>query len=167
MKIFIGNLSYDATEDDIREMLDKYGEYEELVKKEGFAFAKFLKAEDGKAAISGLNNSEIRGRNLRVERAQDHNDTNESEHLFVANIPTGTTEEDLTEFFSKYGKVETVKILPQKPSQSALSAFVDFLELDDAVKAHEDQKEMGGNVIRSDYNSRKRRRERRDDRGGG
>ena len=58
----------------------------------------------------------------------------------------------MLDYFGKFGRVERVKILPQKGPN--LSAFVDFEQRDDAMDAHESEHRYEGALLRTDYNSR-------------
>jgi ATP-dependent DNA helicase RecG len=65
-------------------------------------------------------------------------DTSEYSKTFVANIPYGVSEERLSEFFSQFGEVESVKI-PRNPQTKKNKgyAFVEFNKQADAEKAIE------------------------------
>jgi len=79
MKLFIGNLSYEATESDLREALAPHEPILELRrphdketgKPRGFAFVTLASREEGEKAIAALDGSKIRGRALRVNEAED------------------------------------------------------------------------------------------------
>ena len=77
-----------------------------------------------------------------------------SRHLFVGNIPLAADEQGMSEYFSRFGRVQSVKILPKKGPM--LTAFVDFFEQDDAVDAHESEHKFDGVLLRTDYNSSQR-----------
>ncbi|PZD74926.1 hypothetical protein C1752_00706 [Acaryochloris thomasi RCC1774] len=78
MTLYIGNLSYQVTDQDIREVLSEYGQIQRLnlpVDREtgrmrGFAFVEM--SDDGQedAAIDDLNGAEWMGRSLKVNRAK-------------------------------------------------------------------------------------------------
>ena len=78
MTIYVGNLSYNATEPDIREVFGEYGEVKRIVvptdrdtgKMRGFAFVDMQKDEDEDTAIQDLNGAEWMGRNLKVNKAK-------------------------------------------------------------------------------------------------
>lgn len=77
MKIYIGNLSYKATEAEIREYLSECGEIKELFypldsqtnQPRGFAFATFADRQSAEEAINRLDGVEFLGRKLRVNEA--------------------------------------------------------------------------------------------------
>lgn len=78
MTIYIGNLSFQASEDDIREVFTEYGEVtrislpidRETGRKRGFAFVDMADESREDQAISELNGAEWMGRELRVNKAR-------------------------------------------------------------------------------------------------
>lgn len=79
MKLFIGNLSYDTTEEQVREALeglDPILDYQRPVdfatgKPRGFAFVTFESREAGEKAMDALNQVKIDGRELKVNEAEE------------------------------------------------------------------------------------------------
>lgn len=79
MKLYIGNLSYEITEAELRGALAEYEPLLEVflpVDREtgnprGFAFVTFRDRETGEAAMAVLDGKEIGGRRLRVNEAED------------------------------------------------------------------------------------------------
>ncbi len=77
-KLFVGNLSYSATEDEIRELFAQYGEPisvklitdRETGRPRGFGFVEMEDAE-ADAAVAGLNGTDVGGRSLRVDEARE------------------------------------------------------------------------------------------------
>jgi RNA recognition motif-containing protein len=78
VRLFVGNLPYDATEDEIRQHFSVVGNLSyvsipldrETGKKRGFAFVEFADAEKAKAAIQQFNNQPFKGRPLAVNEAR-------------------------------------------------------------------------------------------------
>lgn len=79
MKLYIGNLPYQATSKDLLSLCLKYGEVVEAMiipskgdrrKSKGFGFVTFSKREDGERALK-LNGKEYRGRKLVVAPAKE------------------------------------------------------------------------------------------------
>jgi RNA recognition motif-containing protein len=78
MNIYIGNLSFDTTEDDLRQAVESYGEIlsVNIIKDKysgesrGFAFVEMGSKEAGQAVIAGLNGSQLRNRELTVNEAR-------------------------------------------------------------------------------------------------
>lgn len=76
-KLFIGNIAWGSTQEDIQELFSQYGEVEEviLIKDEqgrlkGFGFVTFTSSEDAAAAMEALNEIEFKGRPLFVNEAR-------------------------------------------------------------------------------------------------
>jgi len=78
MNIYVGNLSYEVTEEDLRTSFESFGKVESANiindkysgKSKGFGFIEMSSAEEAKAAIEGLNGKELKGRNLNVNEAR-------------------------------------------------------------------------------------------------
>ncbi|OGQ90632.1 MAG: RNA-binding protein, partial [Deltaproteobacteria bacterium RIFOXYC2_FULL_48_10] len=78
MKLYLGNLSYEVTEDDLRQALEAFGQVESVTilkdrdsgRPKGFGFAEMASKEEGQAAIEGLNGKELKGRALNVNEAR-------------------------------------------------------------------------------------------------
>jgi RNA recognition motif-containing protein len=78
MNIYVGNLSYNTTEDDLRTAFGKFGEVtsastiqdRETGRSKGFGFVEMASDEDGKKAIAGLNETELQGRQIKVNEAR-------------------------------------------------------------------------------------------------
>ncbi|KAI9531125.1 hypothetical protein NQZ68_000620 [Dissostichus eleginoides] len=51
-----------------------------------------------------------------------------------------------------YGRVESVKVLPKRGSEGGVAAFVDFVDIKSAQKAHNAINKMGDRDLRTDYN---------------
>src|SRR5262249_24675037 len=77
-KIFVGNLSYEATEDELRELFTAYGAVDSVrIKKDrktgkpgGFAFAEMPREGDCKTAVKAMDGSRHQTRTLRVSVAE-------------------------------------------------------------------------------------------------
>ncbi|HEY9611598.1 RNA-binding protein [Allocoleopsis sp.] len=78
MSIYVGNLSYDVTEEDIREVFAEYGTVSNVTlpkdretgRKRGFAFVEMGTSDEETAAIEALDGAEWMGRNLKVNKAK-------------------------------------------------------------------------------------------------
>ncbi len=82
MNIFVGNLSYQATDEDLRVAFEAYGQVSSASviidkftgKSRGFGFVEMPNAEEGQRAIQALNDSEIKGRSVKVNEARPRED---------------------------------------------------------------------------------------------
>jgi RNA recognition motif-containing protein len=76
-KLFVGNLSFQTTESDIRSAFEKYGAVESVAiindrdtgRSKGFGFVE-MSEEDANKAIAGLSGSQLDGRALTVNEAK-------------------------------------------------------------------------------------------------
>ena len=77
-KLYVGNLSFDSTEDGLREAFAAYGAVEEVRivtdrmtgRSRGFAFVTMGTAEEAAKAIAAMNGRTLDGRALRVNEAE-------------------------------------------------------------------------------------------------
>ncbi len=82
MNIYVGNLSFNASEDDIRQAFAAFGEVStvSIIKDQfsgrprGFAFVEMQNSNEANAAIAALNGKDMLGRNLIVNEAQPRAD---------------------------------------------------------------------------------------------
>ena len=78
MKIYVGNLSYEVTEEDLKLALEQFGKVESVTiikdkysgQSKGFGFAEMWSKAEGQSAIDGLNGKELKGRTLNVNEAR-------------------------------------------------------------------------------------------------
>ncbi|MEO0538853.1 MAG: RNA-binding protein [Cyanobacteria bacterium P01_A01_bin.123] len=85
MTIYVGNLSFQATEDDLMDVFNEYGKVNRISlpidresgRKRGFAFVEMEDETKEDAAISELDGAEWLGRELRVNKAKPR-ETNSS-----------------------------------------------------------------------------------------
>ncbi len=78
MSIYVGNLSYDVTEDDLTTVFAEYGSVKrvqlptdrETGRKRGFGFVEMGSDEEEAAAIDALDQAEWMGRDLKVNKAK-------------------------------------------------------------------------------------------------
>ena len=78
MNIYIGNLSYEVTEEDLKQAFEAFGEVESVKiikdkytnRSKGFGFVEMASKAEGQSAIDGLNGKELKGRALNVNEAR-------------------------------------------------------------------------------------------------
>src|SRR5580704_12622068 len=76
--LFVGNMSFQTTEADIRALFEPFGQItrvhvvtdRETGRARGFAFVEMPNDEEAKKAIAGLDGKEVGGRNLKVNEAR-------------------------------------------------------------------------------------------------
>ncbi len=77
-KLYVGNLSYNVSEDDLRELFAQAGEIKEVTlimdrdtrRPKGFGFVEFMTQADAEKAIQMFNEHELDGRRLTVNMAR-------------------------------------------------------------------------------------------------
>ena len=82
MNIYVGNLSRDLGEGELREAFAAFGEIQSVAiikdkfsgESRGFGFVEMPNKEDGDKAIAGLNGKELKGRTLTVNEARPKTD---------------------------------------------------------------------------------------------
>ncbi|MEZ4887188.1 MAG: RNA-binding protein [Chitinophagales bacterium] len=79
MNIYVGNLDYQITEDDLRDIFEEYGAVtsvklvidRETNRSKGFGFVEMQNQEEGQKAIDELEGAELEGRTMRVNIARE------------------------------------------------------------------------------------------------
>lgn len=77
-KLYVGNLSYDTTQDSLKEFFSQAGEVASTAvisdkysgRSKGFGFVEFANDEDAVKAIEMFNGKELDGRTLKVDEAR-------------------------------------------------------------------------------------------------
>jgi RNA recognition motif-containing protein len=85
MSIYVGNLAYSVTEEDLSQVFNEYGTVKtislptdrETGRVRGFAFVELNTADEETAAIEALDGAEWMGRDLRVSKARPKEDRSE------------------------------------------------------------------------------------------
>lgn len=83
IKIYVGNLSFDSNEGDLKGLFATYGEVESAKiivdqftnRSRGFGFIEMSSREEGLKAIQGLDSKDLHGRNLKVNEAKPKTDS--------------------------------------------------------------------------------------------
>jgi len=70
--LYVGNLSYSVTGEDLRELFSNYGEVKEakVIGDRGFGFVEMATVEAAGKAIEGLDETEFEGRTIKVNEAR-------------------------------------------------------------------------------------------------
>ncbi|KAG0345581.1 Poly(U)-binding-splicing factor puf60 [Podila humilis] len=126
-RVYVGSISFEATEDDVRKKLGRFGPIKELTlkvdpmsgKHRGFCFVEYDLPEAAIVAVQASDSVEVVGRHLKIGRPKnyDANAVNDLPtppecRLFVANIGALVSETDLGGIFKAFGEVENCVLIP-------------------------------------------------------
>ena len=86
MKIYVGNLSYEVTEQDLRKEFEAFGKVDTISvvtdrdtgRPRGFAFVEMPTVSEGQAAVTGINGKTINDRTVVVNEARARTDNRSS-----------------------------------------------------------------------------------------
>ncbi|MEE3302698.1 MAG: RNA-binding protein [Candidatus Neomarinimicrobiota bacterium] len=78
MNVYVGNLSYDLSEDDLKQAFEEFGEVTSAKiisdrysgRSKGFGFVEMTSDDEAKAAIEALSGKELSGRTMVVNEAR-------------------------------------------------------------------------------------------------
>lgn len=78
LKLYVGNLSFDTTEEELKELFNQAGTVQSVSiikdkytdRPKGFGFVEMLGDEEAKKAIAEINGKEVHGRNITVAEAR-------------------------------------------------------------------------------------------------
>jgi RNA recognition motif-containing protein len=82
IKIFVGKISYDTTEETLKDLFAQYGEVTSVAvimdratnQSKGFAFVEMSGIKEAQTAIKELDGKEVDGRNIAVSAAKERTD---------------------------------------------------------------------------------------------
>lgn len=77
-KLYVGNLTYDVTEEQLRELFAQFGPVQSVAiitdrftgRSKGFGFVEMESAADAQAAINSLDGQDLNGRSMKVDEAR-------------------------------------------------------------------------------------------------
>lgn len=90
MNIYVGNLSYNITETDLKALFASHGEVSSVSimtdkysgESKGFAFVEMPKQSEAEQAIKALNETPVKGRNIKVNQARPRNERPQRRHRY-------------------------------------------------------------------------------------
>uniref|UniRef100_A0A8C6TM29 RNA-binding protein 14 n=1 Tax=Neogobius melanostomus TaxID=47308 RepID=A0A8C6TM29_9GOBI len=135
IKLFVGNLPADATEDELNKLFSPFGEINTCSLLRQYAFVTLKGEGAADRAIRNLDGKEYRGRPLVVEesRARPPN----SIKVFVGNLNATCSADDLHILFTPYGKVLDCDKVKARLCSNVGYAFVHMERRDEALAAIE------------------------------
>jgi RNA recognition motif-containing protein len=71
-KLYVGNLNYSVNNEELAELFSAYGEVRQvnIIEGKGFGFVEMASPAEAQKAQEALNNTEFRGRTLRIDEAR-------------------------------------------------------------------------------------------------
>jgi cold-inducible RNA-binding protein len=83
MNIYVGNLSYETTEEDLQQAFEGFGQVESVNvikdkysgRSKGFGFVEMPAKDEAQSAINELNDTELKGRTLKVNEARPRSES--------------------------------------------------------------------------------------------
>ncbi|KZV50825.1 flowering time control protein FPA-like [Dorcoceras hygrometricum] len=145
--LWIGNVSLDVTEAELKALLERNGKVDSLTlyPSRYYAFVYFREIESAVAAKQGLQGYVLHGNPLKIEFAKS---AKPCKSLWVAGISQSVSKEELEKEFLRFGQLQEFRFLRDRNT-----AYVDYVNLDDAAKALKGMngKRIGGDQLRVDY----------------
>ncbi|XP_056586385.1 RNA-binding protein 14a isoform X2 [Triplophysa dalaica] len=133
VKLFVGNLDAETTQDDLIAIFSPYGEVVTITVLRQFAFVHLQGEGAADRAIRDLNGLDYRGKNLVVEESKGR--PLNSTKVYVGNLCASCSVENLFDLFSGYGKVLDCDKVKTKPSSIVGYSFVYMERKEDAELA--------------------------------
>lgn len=95
MKIYVGNLSRDVTDDDLKQAFEAFGPVESAIvlkdkftgESRGFGFVEMPSVSEANAAIEGMNGKDLKGKTLNVNEARPREDNRGGGRQFSGRRP--------------------------------------------------------------------------------
>ncbi|KAF2971767.1 hypothetical protein GQX73_g1810 [Xylaria multiplex] len=134
--VYVKNISTDASDDDFRELFEKYGDVTSSSlardgegKSRGFGFVNFTTHESAAKAVDELNGRDFQGQDLYVGRAQKKHEREEElrksyeaarqekankyqgVNLYIKNLDDEVDDDKLRQMFSEFGPITSAKVM--------------------------------------------------------
>lgn len=141
-KIFVGGLSWETTNDELREYFGKYGDIIDCTLKtdpttgrsRGFGFVTFATSDAVNSIVSQESHT-LNGRNIDPKRAKARGGREPSNKVFVGGLDPDTSEEEVRSYFGQYGTIVELN-LPYDKMKGQRRAFC-FITYDTDAEADE------------------------------
>lgn len=142
--IYVKNIPAEATDDQFRELFEKFGDVtsaslarDEAGKNRGFGFVNFINHEHAATAVDELNGKDFMGQDLYVGRAQKKHEREEElrksyeaariekaskyqgVNLYVKNLEDDVDDEKLRELFAPYGAITSAKVMRDTATETS------------------------------------------------
>ncbi|KAF9976567.1 Poly(U)-binding-splicing factor puf60 [Actinomortierella ambigua] len=140
-RVYIGSISFESTEADVRARLGRYGSIKELAlkadpisgKHRGFCFVEYDLPEAAILSVEASETIEIGGRTIRIGRPKNYDPNSIKDlppppenRIYVANVGALVAESDLAGIFQAFGDVEKCVLMVK--TMPTLLSYVQFKE---------------------------------------
>ncbi|GKZ25640.1 hypothetical protein AbraCBS73388_001284 [Aspergillus brasiliensis] len=164
--VFIGNVFYDVTREDLKKAMEKYGVVEKVVLvldnrgvSKGYGYVQFDSIDAAQRAVDALNMRLFEGRRVTVQFAQNNvyhrRQLNApTRTLYIGNLPFEMTDRDLNELFKDIQNVVDVRVaVDRRTGQARGFAHAEFVSTSSAKAAMAilENKLPYGRRLRLDY----------------
>ncbi|KAH8692205.1 hypothetical protein BGW36DRAFT_280483, partial [Talaromyces proteolyticus] len=166
--IYVGNLFFDVTADDLKARMAEYGtvEHAKIVHdarglSKGFGYVTFASVESAANAIAGMNQQTFEGRRAVVQYAagvfkasSQRNKRDPTRTLYIGNISFDMTDRELKNLFKSVRNIVDVRVaIDRQTGQPRGFAHADFIDVASAQEAFEilSAKAPHGRRLRVDY----------------
>jgi RNA recognition motif-containing protein len=90
MNIYVGNLHFDLSEDELKKAFEEYGEVKAVKiisdkatgRSRGFGFVEMTNDNEAREAINNLNGADIKGRKVNVNQAREKERNNSGDRRY-------------------------------------------------------------------------------------
>jgi polyadenylate-binding protein len=181
--IYVKNIPHEVTEDEFRELFEKYGDVtsaslarDDTGKSRGFGFVNYVNHENAATAVEELNGKDFKGQDLYVGRAQKKHEREEElrrsyeaarvekaskyqgVNLYVKNLDDEVDDEKLRELFAPYGAITSAKVMRETNVEATDAKSEDKKDEKDkeASKDGEEKKEDSEATEKKETKSEKR-----------
>lgn len=168
-KLYIGNLSWNASADDLKAAFGEFNVTEADVvldrntgRSRGFGFVTVASAEDLERAVEAMNGHEIDGREVRVSKAQSAGERPErplrmpgerrqmrrepdNRRVYFGNLSWGMDHLDLQDLCSEFGSVEDSRLITDR--ETGRSRGFGFVTMSSEAEADEVVAQLNGQDV--------------------
>ncbi|KAK3682467.1 Polyadenylate-binding protein, cytoplasmic and nuclear [Podospora appendiculata] len=166
--VYIKNLALDVTDDEFRELFERYGDVtstsvarDENGKSRGFGFVNFVTHESAFKAVEELNSKDFHGQELYVGRAQKKHEREEElrksyeaarlekankyqgVNLYIKNLDDDVDDDKLRTMFSEFGPITSAKVMRDSVTDATEDETKEAKDKENKKEAEKESDEEG------------------------
>lgn len=139
--LIINYLPQTMTQDEVKDLFTSIGPIEscKLVRDKstgqslGYGFVNFLRMDDAEKAVQTMNGLRLQNKTIKVSFARPSSESIKFSNLYVSNLPSSMSQQELENLFSDFGTIISSKILSNPKAGSSKS--VGFIRFDQRSEA--------------------------------